>query len=289
MSELSTPVDGFRLAYDVVGNGPAVVLLHGWPGDRTDFRRVVPMLADHLRVVVPDLRGFGDSDRYAVPPAEGYSAAAQMRSVLGLLDDLGIAHAVFAGYDIGSRLIQTVVGQAPQRVRAAVLTPPLPGAGARLLAAPGQAEFWYQQLHRLPLADTLLDGRPDAVRAYLAHIWNHWSGPGFALTDEEFDAGVARYARPGAFTSSVGWYRSRKGSVASAGAEIPPAPEARAGLPVEVLWPEHDPLFPVTWADRLGDWYADLSVQTLPGSGHFVPLEAPQEFAAAVRRAAKAG
>ena len=58
----TTAVDGFRLAYDRTGAGPAVVLLHGWPSDRTDYRDVVPLLSATADVVVPDLRGFGDSD-----------------------------------------------------------------------------------------------------------------------------------------------------------------------------------------------------------------------------------
>src|SRR6478752_1318745 len=60
---LSNVVDGFRLAYDRIGDGPAVVLLHGWPGDRTDYRVLAPILAERgFEVVVPDLRGFGESD-----------------------------------------------------------------------------------------------------------------------------------------------------------------------------------------------------------------------------------
>ena len=55
----SSPVDGFSLAYDRTGDGPPVVLLHGWPGGRSDYRLVVPQLADAADVVVPDLRGFG--------------------------------------------------------------------------------------------------------------------------------------------------------------------------------------------------------------------------------------
>ena len=73
----SAPVDGFRLAYERAGSGPPVVLLHGWPGDRTDYEAVVPLLAPDFEVVVPDLRGFGASDKHLEPPAEAYSAAAQ--------------------------------------------------------------------------------------------------------------------------------------------------------------------------------------------------------------------
>jgi len=53
-----------------------------------------------------------------------------------------------------------------------------------------------------------------------------------------------------------------------------------------VLWPAHDPLFPLEWSDRIGEFFADARLTTLPGAGHFVPLEAPAEFAAAIRAAA---
>lgn len=49
-----TPVDGFRLAYDRAGRGPAVLLLHGWPGDRTDYREVAPLAAAPADVITPE-------------------------------------------------------------------------------------------------------------------------------------------------------------------------------------------------------------------------------------------
>src|SRR5215210_4062367 len=114
------PVDGFALDYDREGSGPAVVLLHGWPGSRADHRAVVPLLRDHADVVVPDLRGFGGSDRHDAPPADAYSADAQAASVLGLIDELGLERPVLAGYDVGSRVAQAVVRIRPGAVRGLV-------------------------------------------------------------------------------------------------------------------------------------------------------------------------
>lgn len=54
-------------------------------------------------------------------------------------------------------------------------------------------------------------------------------------------------------------------------------------MPTDVLWPEHDPLFPTEWADRVDDWFADATVRVLEGVGHFTPLEAPDAFAEAIR------
>jgi len=281
----SAPVDDFSLAYDRTGDGPPVVLLHGWPGSRTDYRDVVPLLADAADVVVPDLRGFGESDTHPVPPDEGYTAAAQARSVTGLLDELGLGPVVLAGYDIGSRIAQTVASQSPERVRALVVTPPMPGAGQRLLRPDVLTEFWYQNFHRLDLSARLLDGDRDAVRTYLEHFWTHWSGPSYTPASADLDRLAETYARPGAFTASIGWYRQGPGILARGLAEQPPAPEDRLPVPTRVLWPAHDPLFPSAWGDRLGEFFADVAVTPLPDSGHFVPLEAPDAFASAIRAA----
>jgi pimeloyl-ACP methyl ester carboxylesterase len=72
-----TAVDGFRLAYERIGPGPgkpAVLMLHGWPGDRTDYRAVAPPVSAVADVVVPDLRGFGESDKHEADPARQYNA-----------------------------------------------------------------------------------------------------------------------------------------------------------------------------------------------------------------------
>ena len=279
----SAPVDGFSLAYDRTGSGPPVVLLPGWPGGRSDYRLVEPLLAGTADVVVPDLRGFGESDRHPVAPDEGYTADAQARSVTGLLDELGLGPVVLAGYDIGSRIAQVMARQSPERVRALVLTPPMPGAGQRLLDPAVLPEFWYQNFHRLGLSERLLDGDRDAVRSYLEHFWTHWSGPSYTPAAADLDRLADSYARPGAFTSSIGWYRQGPGILVRGLAEQAPAPEDRLPAPTRVLWPAHDPLFPAAWADRLDEFFADVTVTPVPDSGHFVPLEAPDAFATAIR------
>lgn len=282
---LSAPVDGFRLSYAVEGAGErSVVLLHGWPGDRTDFRHVVPLLDDAVSVV-PDLRGFGASDRHRRDPAEAYGVIAQARSVAALVEELGLTRPVLAGYDVGSRVAVALARERPELVGALVLSPPLPGIGDRVLAPEAQGHFWYQAFHRLPLADALVDGDVDAVRTYVRHFWDTWSGPGFRLPESDLDHLVAAYSAPGAFSSSVAWYRSGSGSVAGAVADVPPPPGARIPTPTAVLWPEHDPLFPLAWSDRLGEFFVDVTLERADGAGHFTPVECPERFAALVRRA----
>ena len=280
---LSDAVDGFRLAYDDhAGTAGPVVLLHGWPGDRRDHRDVVPLLAGRCRVLVPDLRGFGESTAEHAAGPQAYAADAQAASVVALLDELGTGPAVLAGYDVGSRTAQAVARSRPDRVRALVVSPPLPGAGTRVLTPDGQREFWYQAFHQLDLAEKVLDGSRPAVRDYLEHFWTHWSGPGYVPDPAELDRLADAYARPGAFVSSINWYRAGSGTVALSTQEQPPAPADRIAVPTTVLWQEHDPLFPRAWSDRLGEWFSDVDVRPLDGVGHFTPLEAPEAFAAAI-------
>jgi pimeloyl-ACP methyl ester carboxylesterase len=281
----SSVIDGFSLTYDRRGSGQAVVLLHGWPGDRHDWRDVVAKLGDAFTTVVPDLRGFGESDKSASDPAP-YGAPGQTASVLGLIDELALERPVVAGYDVGSRVAQQLAKTAPERVGALVLAPPLPGVGERVLMPEAQTEFWYQPFHRLQLSEQLLDGSPKAVRAYLEHFWSHWSGPSYTPDPAQLDRLAELYAPPGAFTASIGWYRAGSGTVATSLAERPPAPEDRIQVPTTVLWPEHDPLFPSAWGDRLDEFFADVSREDLTGAGHFSPLEAPDRFAAAIGAAA---
>jgi len=280
-------IDGFRLAYERTGSGPAVLLLHGWPGDRTDYREVAPLVASAAEVIVPDLRGFGESDKHQADPASQYNAAAQARSVIGLIGELALGRAVIAGYDIGSRIAQAIARDRPDLVRALVIAPPLPGIGDRILAPQAQREFWYQAFHNLELSTQLVDGKPDAVLAYLRHFWSHWSGPGYEPAGDHLDHLVSVYGPPGAFAASIAWYQAGAGSVAASLAEQAPDPGDRIAVPATVLWPEYDPLFPRAWSDRIGEFFAAAELAWLDGAGHFSPLEAPGEFAAAILAAVR--
>ncbi|MCV7281028.1 alpha/beta hydrolase [Mycolicibacterium flavescens] len=277
----SSPVDGFRLAYDRCGTegAPPVVLLHGWPGNRHDFRRLVPLIGDATDVIAPDLRGFGGSDKHDVAVRHFYSATAQAGSVIGLIKELELSQVVLAGYDVGSRVAQSIARMQPDLVRSLVLSPPLPGAGDRVLTAKAQSEFWYQAFHQLPVAAHLIDGNADAVREYLRHFWTHWSGPEFSIAEDDLDRLVADYALPGAFAASIAWYRAGAGMIAQSLAELPPERAIKIHVPTDVVWPQHDPLFPPEWADRLGHYFTDVSVHQAFDAGHFTPLECPDQFA----------
>ena len=137
-----------------------MVLLHGWPGSRSDYDAVVPLLAGSVDAVVPDLRGFGDSDKHDADPARHYDATAQARSIAGLIDELALHRPVIAGYDVGSRVAQALAAR-PARPRGrAGRRPAAARRRTRVLDEQPQREFWYQAFHRLSLAEELVDGDP---------------------------------------------------------------------------------------------------------------------------------
>jgi pimeloyl-ACP methyl ester carboxylesterase len=114
---------GVRLHYAAQGPaaGPAVVLLHGYSDSWFSWSRVLPLMRGDLRVVAPDMRGHGDSER----PADGYDVADFAGDVIGLLDALAIDRAVVVGHSFGSFVARKVLERAPERVSRLVLT----GAG----------------------------------------------------------------------------------------------------------------------------------------------------------------
>jgi pimeloyl-ACP methyl ester carboxylesterase len=242
---------------------------------------VLPLLAER-RVLVPDLRGFGDTTAPDGAEAAAYGVEGQAAEVIALIEDAVGGPVVLGGYDVGSRTAQGIAEARPDLVRGLVISPPVPGAGRRILGPDPQREFWYQSFHRLDLAEGLLDGNRGAVRTYLEHFWTHWSGPDYVPDPAQLDRLAAAYARRGAFVRSINWYRSGSAAVARALAEQTPDPADRTAPPTTLLWPEHDPLFPRDWSDKVDDWFAAADLRYVDGVGHFVPLEAPEVFAAAI-------
>ncbi|MDD7937896.1 alpha/beta hydrolase [Actinomycetospora lutea] len=275
------------ISYAHEGNGVPVVCLHGWPGAASDYRALLPLLERDAQVVVPDLLGFGasfrpgDVDR----PATDFGRDAQGAAVLELMDHLGFDDAVLVGYDVGSTTATHLARTAPERVRALVLGNAIhPGAAAASLDDDHRAEFWYQDFHQLELVENLVDGSAANVRAYLEHFWSHWGARGIAAREGVTDELVEAYARPGAFTVSVNWYRAGSATLRTALALRGKDPPAPVTVPTTVLWGDRDPLFPPRLAEGLDRAYTDLrGVHHLEDVGHFVPLEAANEVAAAVR------
>jgi len=184
-----------RLAYERAGptenpRQPVVVLLHGSPGGKHDFATVVPALAQHYRVIVPDLPGFGDSER-EIPD---YSFRAHARYVLELLDSLGVEDAHVVGFSMGGGVALSLADLAPRRVRSITM---LSAIGVQEMELLGDATLNHA-LHGAQLAglwglreltphfgflDDAVLGVPYARNFYdsdqrpLRGILSRWTGP----------------------------------------------------------------------------------------------------------------
>jgi 3-oxoadipate enol-lactonase len=113
----STRIDDIQMAYDDVGIGPAVVLIHGYPFNRSLWTEQTEALTSRFRVVTPDLRGFGESDASEGPATMDRLA----QDVATLMDQLGIEQAVIGGLSMGGYVALAFVKQFPSRVKALVL------------------------------------------------------------------------------------------------------------------------------------------------------------------------
>lgn len=274
--------DGLQLQVRTCGEpgSPAVLALHGWPGDSSDWSRIAPLIPD-VYWIAPDLRGFGGSD--APPPSRPSLAGpdAHVRDLRAVLDRLEVTTAVVAAHDIGATIAAALAVQQPDKVAAlALFNPPYPGIAERRFTPQAQQQLWYQHLHQLPLADALLDGRPDAIEAYLRHFYENWSAAGSPLDVDELAALTAAYSRPGRFSASIAYYRARAQSkLLAAVATSRPTP------PTFVAWGEEDPVMSVDWADRLDQHFNLRRFERVPEVGHFLPLEAPAVAARTIRTA----
>jgi pimeloyl-ACP methyl ester carboxylesterase len=272
------------LHYVRLGRGDPVVLLHGWPGFWYDWRRVLVPLSGSVDIIAPDFRGFGDSDKPDMAPAQGYAPEILAEDLLALLDGLDISRVVVAAHDIGATVAQTLALRHPERVRAlALFNPPYPGIGERRFDPSAQREFWYQHFHALAWSDRLIAHDRETLRRYLAHFYDHWCGRKEAVREREFDAIVDAYARPGAVKASIAYHRARAAGRNTQAATAPG--ESQISQPTVIAWGELDPVIPPAWADRLGETFLDHELSLLPGIGHFVPLEAPEQTIQTIRRA----
>ena len=262
--------------YVAAGQGAGLVLLHGWPGFWFDYRHVLAPAAALGRVVAPDFFGFGDSSALPGDPVDAADEDAFAEDVRELIESLDLSPVVLVGHDIGSAVAPAVARRAPDLVRGLVLLNPThPYIGDKRHTPSAQREAWYQHFHLLPLAERLLDGDRHSIRLYLAHFYEHWAGH-TRIAPKELELVVDVYSRPGAFTSSIAWYRAR---AARRGRLDPPAV---VEVPTIALWGDRDPMRPLEHREGFEHTFPRAESRVLAGVGHFVPAEAPADVVDAI-------
>ena len=178
------------------GQGPAVLLLHGF-GDTGDmWEPLATVLAKDHTVIVPDLRGMGLSSH----PEAGYEKVAQARDMAGILDQLKIEKFALVTHDIGNMVGYALAAQYPDRVtKWVVMDAPLPGLG-NWNAQLTNPKVWHFNF-RGPDVERLVAGRE---RILLDRFYNELSANPAGIDDPTRDHYAALYARPGAIHNALG-------------------------------------------------------------------------------------
>lgn len=266
--------NGIRIHAWVAGEGPALVLLHGYPQSGIMWRKVAPELAGRFRVVVPDLRGYGESDK----PRSGFDKKTMAADIHGVMTALGHSRYAVVGHDRGARVAHRLALDQPEAVRCLSVLDIVPthtvfrDAGRELATA-----YWHWFYFLVPdLPETMIQAAPEPfLRAMISNLS---ATPG-AIEEEAFQEYLRVFRLPGTIRSGLEDYRA----AATVDFEQDEADLAkRVACPVQCLWGEFGKMHtlfdvPATWrakADR-------VTGRALP-CGHFIPEEAPRELLGAL-------
>lgn len=277
--------NGIGIALHEGGAGSPVILLHGFPQNHRCWARVAPVLAARHRVIVPDLRGYGDSD---APPDDAahacYSKREMARDIVALLDAIGLPRAAVIGHDRGARVAYRMALDHPARVSRLGILEVVPtgdfwAAWNADLAL--SAYHWTFLAQEAPIPETLIGADP---RGYLDWMLASWTG---AKSLAPFDAEAlasyrAQMADPQRRSAMCADYR--------AGATIDRRIDeadidagARIDVPVHFLWAEAG--FPARTGAPLeiwSRWAHEVTGMMVGATGHFMPEEAPEAVAASL-------
>lgn len=270
------------------GNGPTVVLLHGWPYDIHSFDDVAPLLAAAgYRVIIPYLRGFGTTRFLSgETPRNGQPSALAVDTV-ALMDCLKIETAVLAGFDWGARTANIVAALWPERCKAMVsVSGYLIGnqeAGKAPLPPKAELEWWYQFYFATKRGRL---GYEKYRREFAKLIWQ-LASPRWAFDDALFDRCAAAFDNPDHVAIVIHNYRWRLG-LADGEAKFDDLERKLAESPAIVVptitlegdangAPHPDPKL---YAGKFSGRYEHRLVTG--GIGHNLPMEAPEAFAKAL-------
>jgi pimeloyl-ACP methyl ester carboxylesterase len=276
-----TKSSGFRQAFVREGTGVPLVCVHGWPETKRIFWRVIePLARAGFEVIVPDLRGFGDSD---VGPDGFHDVVSHTRDVRALVHEtLGHERVVLAGGDLGGPVIQDLALRHREWVdRMVLFNSPLPFdkermAGMRTRPAREASDYFVRQGSD---PDGLMAelGTPEERRRYIATFYTSrfWAHPG-AFSDEEVAFHVEPFADAARLRASFGAYESTFRPEARSAPAMFNRNESTPTLVLfgpsdHVIYPEFDRMATVVFPRHVGPFL-------LRNCGHFVPWEAPGPF-----------
>ncbi len=275
--------DGAELFCRIGGEGPPLVLLHGYPQTHAAWHRVAPSLAKHFKCVIPDLRGYGES---SVPePAanhETYSKRAMARDIVAVMAGLGHRRFSVLGHDRGARVAYRMTLDMPEHVERVGILEVVPTAEMwnRFDAEMAmEAYHWTFLAQPHPLPERMITSDPVA---YLEWTLASWSAKGSL---EAFDPGALGnyrrfYVQPERIRAFCEDYRAGAG-IDRALDEADFGAGRKIEAPLHFVWSDHG--FPAKTGNPMGLWrtWAKTITGQSVEAGHFVPEENPDGVLAA--------
>ena len=277
MEHLTVRADGTAFHVARTGTGQPLLLLHGWPEFWLTWEPVMARLADCYNLFAPDLRGFGDSDK----PNGPFGPDQHATDMLALMDALGLKQVGVVGHDIGGAVMQSLARKTPERFSGLFFFDFVyPGIGARMAEPERLNNIWYQSFNQMEMAPHLVGATRESCRTFIGHFLKSWAHRKNAF-DDVLEAFTDKFLKPGNLAGGFAHYRaSHEGRIRMMKGDAPRL--APIHVPTCIRWAEHDPLFPFSWTDRLGETFSDLDLAPFPGVGHFPHREDPDRAAAEI-------
>jgi pimeloyl-ACP methyl ester carboxylesterase len=260
-----------RLHAVIGGEGPPLLLVHGWPENWYAWRRVMPALARDFEVIAVDQRGIGRSDK----PAGGYDTGTLAGDLVALMDALGHERLAVVGHDTGHFISYALAADHPDRVaRVALLeVPGPPGATPSpplFLPEPINNKVWHIPFNRVDkVPEQLIRGREDIYFGYEFAIQ-----AGRKLPEDVVRYYVRLVSNPDALRGSLGFYRAWDATVAQ-NAQRKNRPLT---MPVLAIGGE------ASWGELVGNEMKLLATNVqsvvIPGTGHWLAEESPGKLLA---------
>ena len=262
------------------GDGPPVLLLHGYPQTHVMWHKVAVLLADHFTVVAPDLRGYGDSGK---PPSDGdlsvYCKRTMAQDQVEVMAELGFQSYHVAGHDRGARVGHRMALDHPRRVKSFTSLDVVPSQAAfdSMDADLAFAWFhWHLMRQPAPLPETLIS---NSAKTYLDFLLESWTAVDGAITDEAYSEYLRCFSNPETIRGTCMDYRSIELDLQHDEADR----GRKLTCPVLVLWAGNmakRPGWQVGARLNMLDTWRERATDVRGGPidcGHFLSEEAPDE------------
>lgn len=265
VTDRTCAVGDVTIHYVEAGNGPLVVLLHGFPEFWYSWRNQIPALAAAgFHVVAVDLRGYNDSSK---PRAiDAYRLPELVKDIAGVITQIGEGPCTLAGHDWGGAVAWLTAMLYPELVnRLIILNSPHPVAYLREMRRSPRQKWRakYQLLFHPPwLAEFVMRRfRYALLRRTLARLGS--------FTSEEIERFVEAWEKPGALTGMANYYRAMRHRKGMRGLM------RRIDIPTLMIWGDLDPFFTRDTLRDFGEYVPDLRIEHISYVGHFVQTDAP--------------